>query len=154
MSDTKSDNVYGILTNPTKAYTFTIMKHTAQKPAQKVEHPTANGSHEDVMILKEQVKHLATKEDVALLHSDTKTEIANVRKEVADVRKEVADVRLEIADVRTEVVELRTEVKAIKEDIVELKSDVRYILRFLTYASISMIAFLASILATLLVKPM
>ena len=147
MSDKKSDNVYGILTNPTKAYTFTIMKHTAQKPAQKVERPTANSSHEDVMILKEQVKHLATKEDVALLHSDTKTEIANVRKEVADVR-------LEIADVRTEVVELRTEVKAIKEDIVELKSDVRYILRFLTYASISMIAFLASILATLLVKPM
>ena len=130
MSDKKSDNVYDILTNaPYKAHTLTTMKQTAQKTEQRV----ANGLHEDVMILKEQVKNLATKEDVALLSGNTEAKIAVLQ---------------------TKIAVLQTDVNAIKGDIAELKSDVRHILRILTYASIGMVAFLASILATLLVKPM
>lgn len=67
---------------------------------------TTFGEHTDTVIqlLRPDHEHLATRDDVALLASDVRTETAVLRTEMAELRTEL---KTEMADLRTDMGDLR-----------------------------------------------
>ncbi len=67
----------------------------------------------------EQLKQLATKEDLADLRQDVST----LRGDVTGLRSDVATIRNDVTELRNDVTELRSDVVALQDDMSSVRAD-------------------------------